>query len=469
MRATGRRPDELTSALQAALRNAAVTREVLIESAAANALPAVAARCAPHARWLVVADTTTWHAAGATVQALLHGQARSTAEALVFEAQPRLKPTVAHAQHIAEQLRAGDAHPVAVGSGVISDLVKYGAALAGKPYLCLATAASMDGYAAPGAALLQDGFKRTLPCAPPLAVLADPEVLAAAPVRMAAWGYGDLAGKAVAGADWLLADALGIEALNPAPFALVQDNLARWLAQPQRLAGRDRDALAGLLAGLLVSGFAMQAHGNSRPASGSDHQFAHLWEMENLQLDGEPAAHGACVGVGCVAMLALYEWLLAQPQAALSQACADPAPAAEADDVAEIEAAFGRAELVSAAREEMKAKRAAGSRRSRVRRFAQIWPALSLKLTATLSGANDMQQQLRAAGGAAHPADLGLSLAALARDYRRARLIRRRYTLLDLLEDIGWLDRAVDALFAADGFWGRQSRAFPTTPNGDTR
>ena len=43
---------------------------------------------------------------------------------------------------------------------------------------------------------------------------------------MGAWGYGDLVGKLVAGVDWIVADALGEEALNPGPFAMVQDNLA---------------------------------------------------------------------------------------------------------------------------------------------------------------------------------------------------------------------------------------------------
>jgi glycerol-1-phosphate dehydrogenase [NAD(P)+] len=69
-----------------------------------------------------------------------------------------------------------------------------------------------------------------------------------------------------------------------------------------------------------------------------------------------------------------------------------------------------------------------------------------------------MQQQLRDVGAAAHPLDLGISLPTLAADYRRARLIRRRYTLLDLLEDLGCLDRAVAELFTPAGFWGRPSR-----------
>ncbi len=47
---------------------------------------------------------------------------------------------------------------------------------------------------------------------------------------MAGWGYGDLVGKLVAGADWIVADALGVEALNPGPFGMVQNNLAAWLS-----------------------------------------------------------------------------------------------------------------------------------------------------------------------------------------------------------------------------------------------
>jgi len=450
------------STLQRTLRDAAVTREVVIERDAACALPDVVARILPGATWLVIADDTTWRVAGDASQAELKGAGIATAAPIVLPSTPRLKPLAETAQRLAEQIAASNAVPIAVGSGVVNDLVKYAAALCGKPYVCVATAASMDGYAASGAALLQDGFKRTLPCAPPLAVLADLDVLAAAPARMTAWGYGDLAGKAVAGADWLLADALGVEPIAAQPFALVQDHLAGWLAEPERLAARQPDALGNLLGGLLVSGFAMQAHGNSRPASGSDHQFSHLWEMENLQVDGEPAAHGACVGIGCVAMLAMYQWLIAQPISALSSL-----PAAEAIDHdaealrQEITAAFGTGELGAAAQQEMQAKRAAGSRAARVRRFVRAWPALRERLSTQLIRADDMQRRLRIVGGASHPRDLGIADAQLAADYRRARLIRRRYTLLDLLEDLGWLDHATSALFEARGFWGAQ--AGPTT------
>jgi glycerol-1-phosphate dehydrogenase [NAD(P)+] len=449
----------LASPLALALQDASTTREVIVQAGALQVLPDLARRLAPGAQLLVVADALTWQAAGQTVQDAFGAAGLTGAAPRIWSAHPRLKPHAETAQALAGELRAGDVVPIAVGSGVVSDLVKYAAQLAGRPYFSVPTAASMDGYAASGAALLEHGFKRTLACDPPLAVVADPQVLAHAPGRMAAWGYGDLAGKLVAGADWVLADALDVEPLNAGPFALVQDHLADWLAAPERLAQHDPQALGDLLSGLLVSGFAMQAHGNSRPASGSDHQFSHLWEMENLQVQGEPAAHGACVGVGTVAMLALYEWLLARPLDELPDPLAAQHPLADAS--AEIEASLGRGEIASAAVREMEHKRALGPRAARVQRFVATWPTLRPRLAQRLLPASELQRRLRAVGGACHPEDLGLTVAQLARDYRRARLIRRRYTLLDLLEDAGWLDLAVAQLFAADGFWGRQSRTRP--------
>jgi glycerol-1-phosphate dehydrogenase [NAD(P)+] len=442
--------------LNDALREAAVTREVVLARSAVSALPELVRRHLGSAPVLVVADGTTHAVAGAEAFRRLTAAGVRCVEPLVLPAAPRLKPQVELASDIARRLDEARAAPLAVGSGVINDLVKYAAALAATPYVCIATAASMDGYAASGAALVDAGFKRTLACSAPVAILADLDVLAKAPVAMTGWGYGDLAGKVVAGADWLLADALAVEPINPGPFSLVQDNLAAWLADPQRLAAGEPRAFERLLCGLLVSGLAMQAHGNSRPASGSDHQFAHLWEMEGLQVGGEPAAHGACVGVGCVAMLALYEWLCGQSIDARLVAALDGAPDLVALHDREIALAFLPAALIDSARVEMAAKRAAGDRRKRVERLVAIWPSLRGELTRRLPRASEMQARLRALGAPAHPADLGVELGAFALDHRRARLIRRRYTILDLVEDLGWLDRAVGALFAADGFWGGQ-------------
>jgi glycerol-1-phosphate dehydrogenase [NAD(P)+] len=443
--------------LDAAVRRASVTRIVEVDGGALARLPRVLAAVGHARACRIVADPNTMRAAGQRTLAELRAAHVTTGDPIVLDEAPRVKPRTETARHVAVHFRGSGVLPIGVGAGVINDVTKYAAEIVGVPYVCVVTAASMDGYAASGASMLDGGFKRTLACAPPIAVIADLDVVADAPARMMAWGYGDLAGKIVAGADWSLADAVGEDPIDREPFALVQDHVKGWLAECEGIAARDPQALRGLVDGLLISGFAMQAHGGSRPASGSDHQIAHLWEMERLSIDGEPAAHGACVGIGAVAMLAMYEWFLAQDVAGRA---AQRDGSSDLDMRAietELQASFPEASLAASARIEMEAKAArAGQRASRVRALAAAWPTLRERIDALLVPAGTMQQWLRTCGAAAHPADVGVSLRKLAHDYRRARLIRRRYTLLDCLEDLGWLDQAIDALFAADGFWGRQ-------------
>jgi glycerol-1-phosphate dehydrogenase [NAD(P)+] len=438
--------------LAEAVRQAEVTREVAIAAEALSGVVELANRHFPGEGMLIVADRNTFRAAGERVLAALVGEGVS-AELFLFEERGRMKPLVEHSQRLAGRLRSG-AIPVAVGSGVLNDIVKYAAALAKRPYLCVPTAASMDGYSASGAALLDQGFKRTVPCAPPIAILVDLDVLATAPREMAAWGYGDLVGKLVAGADWMLADALGEEAIAPRPYALVQDNLAGWLAEPARIAAGDRAAIRALAEGLLISGFAMQAHGNSRPASGSDHMFSHLWEMEGLEISGVPAAHGACVGVGAVAMLALYERLLAREITRGGVESAVTRPRSLEDRLREVSAAFPAGPIRDSALDEVRAKWPSAERlTARLARLPELWPELRMSLSKRLPSATSVQRWLRTVGAPATPAEIGVDEIKLSADYRRARFIRRRYTALDLLDDLGWLDESVESLFAPGGFW----------------
>lgn len=432
--------------LERAVAAATVTRAVEVAPGALAVVPAVFARFFAGRGGTIVADTHTMAAAGARVERELRGAGIVVANAIVLPGVPRPKPRVEVAQEVAARLRDTGTVPIAVGSGVINDVTKHAAELAATPYLCVPTAASMDGYAASGASMLEGGFKHTVRCAPPVAVVADLDVVATAPGAMAGWGYGDLAGKLVAGADWVLADALGIEPIAPAPFALVQEHIRGWLGEPAAIAAADRRALGGLVHGLLIAGFAMQAYGNSRPASGSDHQLAHVWEMEGLARDGEPVAHGASVGVATVAMLAVYAWLLGQDVVARSRQCASRTAPEWSGIVRELEASFEPA-LIANARAEIEAKAVdTAGLQARIGRLGAVWPELRARLAARLVPPATLADWLTACGAVARAEDIGVPLAKLVADIRRARLIRRRYTVLDCLDDLGWLDAALAAL-----------------------
>ena len=74
-----------------------------------------------------------------------------------------------------------------------------------------------------------------------------------------------------------------------------------------------------LVLGLLVSGLAMQWTKTSRVASGADHQFSHLWDMEHHTPQARAPAHGLKVGMGTLVSTALYECLLTLPLALKEQ------------------------------------------------------------------------------------------------------------------------------------------------------
>lgn len=393
----------------------------------------------------IVADDNTWVAAGAATEAALAAEGIAVRR-MILPGRPRLKPTLDLAERIREGLASDDATPVAVGSGVLNDVVKHAAFALDRTYLCVGTAASMDGYTSAGSPLSVKGFKKTIQCRPAKVVLGDLDVIAAAPAEMNGWGYGDLAGKVPAGGDWIVADALGIEPIDDVAWPMVQGSLRDWLSRPQAIAAGDPLALQGLFTGLTLVGLAMEAHGSSRPASGADHQIAHLWEMDDLHFRGERVSHGACVAVGCAMTLRMWDWLLAQDLTALeveAQVARAPAMAAKAETIRK---AFGPGEIAARAMEETAAKHVDGAAlHDRLTRLADAWPDLRHRLAAQLMTADAMRAALHAAGAPSDAAEIGVDRAYLRRTALAAVYLRSRYTLLDLLAETGLLERAVEA------------------------
>ncbi len=424
--------------------------EILVDENALEQAGAFYRRAFGDAPALLIADENTWAAAGGALQARL-AAADIAVEGHVLPAEPRPAPSVELGESLRERISDGQANPVAVGSGVLNDLVKYAAFQLDRPYLCVATAASMDGYSSAGAPLSDRGFKKTLPCRPPKAILADLSVIAAAPREMTGWGYGDLAGKVPAGGDWLIADALGIEPLDAVAWPLVQGNLRGWLSQPEALAAGDPAATADLFVGLTLSGLAMEFHGSSRPASGADHQIAHLWEMRGLTHRGQKVSHGACVSVGCLAVLRLYDWLLGQDLAALDIEALVAASPDQAAKEALIDQTFANPEIARRAKEETATKHLEpDALRRRLGAIAACWPALRQRLEGHLLRAPEMQHLLTAAGAPTRAAAIGVEAEDLCQTILAARFIRSRYTLLDLLDETGLLADAVGSVFSQE-------------------
>jgi glycerol-1-phosphate dehydrogenase [NAD(P)+] len=337
--------------------------------------------------------------------------------------------------------------PIAVGSGTINDLTKLAAHHGSRPYMAVATAASMDGYTAFGSSITKDGLKQTFDCPAPVAVVADIDVIAEAPYELNAAGYADLLAKNTAGADWIVADVLNIEPIDATAWQLVQARLKESVADPAGVRRGDIAALADLTEGLMMSGLAMQWTKTSRPASGAEHQFSHLWDMQRLTHSDDVPSHGFQVGVGTVAVARLYEALLEMP---LERMDVDRLAGAWPDEpivVKRVTELFDSPRLARLAAKETTAKKPPWSaRRHHLTRIRDTWPKMKKRLTDHLIPSAELTRMLLEAGAPAASDIIGISPERLAASYRQAYHIRRRYTVLDLCERAGVLDACVERI-----------------------
>src|SRR5919112_4350687 len=443
--------------IDAALQEATDTRDVNIGAGALASVPDVFRENFGDGPIVVVADGNTFEVAGQEVQRRLEDAGYTMMEPYVFPAEPPLYAEYSNIEKLRDSLQEHDAIPVAVGAGTLNDIVKRSAHECERPYMCVGTAASMDGYTAFGASIEKDGLKQTLSCPAPRAVVADLEVLKGAPGDMTASGYADLLGKVTSGADWLIADALGVEEIDTTGWALVQDHLREWTGSPAELRAGDREATGYLIEGLIMSGLGMQSYQSSRTASGAEHQFSHLWEMEGLGKDADPPlSHGFKVGVGSVAIAALYERVLERDLSDLDvDKICNNWPAWEEVERS-VREAYANSKLEEATVRETQTKYiVADQLRERLELLREVWAELRERITEQLVTADKLREMLWAAGCPTSPEEIGLSVKDFKATYNRARMLRKRYTILDVANETGILDECVEELFAPDGFWAR--------------
>jgi glycerol-1-phosphate dehydrogenase [NAD(P)+] len=273
---------------------------------------------------------------------------------------------------------------------------------------------------------------------------------------MNASGYADLIAKIPAGADWIVADALGIEPLHRDAWSLVQSGLRARIENPAGIRDKDGNALLMLMEGLIMSGLAMQVSQSSRPASGAEHQFSHLWDMEHHVHDGIAPSHGMKVGIGSICSEALYEQVLNLTPEEIEFASDHVGdwwqdwPAIEAS----IRDTFRDADVVDEIVEQSRAKYVDSAALSkRLRLLRSVWIDLKAALREQLLGARTIQSMIGGAGAPSLPEEIGIDRVRLSASYSRAQMFRKRYTILDLALQCGIWRKCQDSLFGPGGFW----------------
>lgn len=449
-------PDQFRRA-EKALSVARETKALSIGKGILHTVPLLFKEQFPNRKAVIIADSTTFELVGKTIYNSLIHAGIEQAEPYIFTT-ANLYAEYSFVSMLEDYLKSIDAIAIAVGSGTINDLTKLASHLVNRQYMCVATAASMDGYTAFGASITANGAKQTFNCPAPQVCLADIDIIVEAPVDMNSSGYADLFAKITAGADWILADALGVEPIDKQAMDIVQGGLAEALSNPKGVVDQNEETITQLIQGLMLGGFAMQANKTSRPASGAEHQFSHLWNMDHHTNKGVNISHGFQVAIGLLAVTAFYECVLNTPFQNLDiDACCEAWPTLDEYEIIARDM-FRETDFPNIGVEEIKAKYIPREKLSeQLLVLKNNWKGIKDKLKEQLKPYEEAKQMLRLAGAPYEPEHIGVSRAYLRQSFIRAQFIRRRFTILDLAVRTNMMDKWLNQLFGKGCIWEIES------------
>ena len=268
-------------------------------------------------------------------------------------------------------------------------------------------------------------------------------------------GDADLIAKIPAGADWMLSDAVGSEPMDDFAFGLVQDGLKEALSDPAGVHAGNVEKVEQLAEGLLLSGFAMQATQSSRPASGAEHQFSHLWDMEHLKYNGASVSHGFKVGIGTLASTAFLEMLLDAPVEQLDIERCVAAWKSWDETERDIRAIFNDdPEFVARGLKETRDKYVdREGLRDQLTRLKKAWPELRERIRRQIIPFDEVRRRLELVGAPYEPEQIGVSRTRFREAFGKIPYMRSRYTVIDTAFRCGWMEEWLDRLFGKGGFW----------------
>ncbi len=295
-------------------------RIVAVGSGMMLELPEICSRLRLSGRALIITGPHTLDVMGKSIFGLLEERGYQP-EALICSAS-KLEE-VDRAERLAREIGAG--FLIGAGGGRSIDIAKLASLGLRVPFLSVPTAASHDGICSSQASLTISGETTSIKAQSPLAIVADSKIISQAPARLLAAGCGDIISNYTAILDWQLAHRLRNEEYSEYAAAL-SGMTARMIVE---LAADIRPGVEEsariVIKALISSGVAMSIAGSSRPASGSEHKFAHAM---NRIAPGR-ALHGELCGLGTIMMMYLHggDWTMIKRALALIGA---PTSAAEA-------------------------------------------------------------------------------------------------------------------------------------------
>lgn len=383
----------------------------------------------------IIADENTCAAAGEKVFAALEKDGIAYSK-FIFSGSERIEPDEKHVGSAFLHFEHTCDIIIGIGSGVINDIGKIVAAMTKLPYIIVGTAPSMDGFASPTSSVIRDSLKVSVNSVCPDVVIGDTEVLRNAPLIMIRSGLGDMLAKYISVCEWRIGRIVTGEYYCEEVAAIIRAALKKCVDGAAGIVNRDEESVKSVMEGLIISGIAADYAGISRPVSGVEHYFSHIWDMRALEFGTPWSLHGIQCGIGTLYALKGYEklkTLIPDREKALKFV-------KEHDD----EAWFGKIkEYIGSASSAMARDALTSERYDREKHAVRLdniivhWDEIIKVTDEELPSAKSMKELLESIGAPCTASDIGIPENETALTFRVTRDIRDKYILSSLAWDMG--------------------------------
>ena len=334
---------------------------------------------------------------------------------------------------------------IGVGSGVINDIGKILSNVSGRKYIIVGTAPSMDGYASATSSMSMDGLKTSLNSRCADVIIGDIDVLKNAPEHMLKSGLGDMLAKYVSIAEWRIGNLITGEYYCERVAQLIRDALKKCVDNAEGLLKRDEAAVQAVFEGLVIGGVAMAYAGVSRPASGVEHYFSHVWDMRGLEFGTQVDLHGIQCAMGTMKAVELYEVVKnIVPNEEKAFAAVEAFDGEKWNE--ELRRFLGNSAETMIAQEKKERKYDKSTHPARFKKIADNWDTILKIIEEELPSAAELSRIMDVIGISKDLNTIGVDTECAKLTFKATKDIRDKYVLSRLAWDLGILDELAEML-----------------------
>ena len=418
------------------------TSEVIVKEGALLELPRLMKQYSAKKVFLV-ADKNTYAAAGKAVAEIVENEKVKVVKC-IFE-EDALEPDEHSVGRAIMYYEADCDVVIGVGSGVINDISKIVANVAGKPYIIVGTAPSMDGYASATSSMTRDGLKISLPSKCADVIIGDLDVLCQAPAKMMASGLGDMLAKYVSICEWRIANLITGEYYCEDIAQLVREALKKCADNAAGLLKGDKEAVKAVFEGLVIGGVAMAYAGVSRPASGVEHYFSHVWDMRGVEFGIPVDFHGIQCAMATYHAVKLYE-LVKKQKPDYEKASAYVAAFDQSAWEQTLRQFLGKGAEAMIALEKKEGKYRKDTHPARFQIIANNWDRILQIMDEELPSSAEIAKLLDTIGISKDLSAIGVDTECARTTFTATKDIRDKYVLSRLAWDLGIIDELAESI-----------------------